>query len=115
MEETWPQPQGVDGRNDQKPCSWWNAVTTSPHVYRCPRSTTERRCDIITPHSIGTKATQLQSTLSSSREAPPGITVQGAEEVIKAGKKMMTVASTSKQPDEEFHGHGVPTPGHGCR
>jgi hypothetical protein len=52
-----------------------------------PRSITERWYDVATPRAVGKKAAQLQPALSSSREAPPGITIQGAEESIKAGKK----------------------------
>jgi hypothetical protein len=39
------------------------------------------------PYAAGTKAAQLQPAPSSSREAPPIIPSQGAEEGIKAGKK----------------------------
>jgi hypothetical protein len=52
-----------------------------------PRSTAERWCDITTPRAASTKATQLQSAPSSSKEAPLGVAIQDAEEGIKAGKK----------------------------
>jgi hypothetical protein len=52
-----------------------------------PKSTVERRCDISTPCATSTKAAQLHLPLSSSREAPPGVTIQDTEVGIKAGKK----------------------------
>jgi hypothetical protein len=36
---------------------------------------------------MNTKVAQLRSTLGSSREMSPGVTIQGAEEGAKAGKK----------------------------
>jgi hypothetical protein len=52
-----------------------------------PRNTAERRCNVTTPRATGTKVAQLQPSPSSSREVPPGIAIQGAEEGIKASKK----------------------------
>jgi hypothetical protein len=52
-----------------------------------PRSTVERRYDVTTPHTIGTKVAQPQPALSSSREALLDVAIQGTEEDIKAGKK----------------------------
>jgi hypothetical protein len=52
-----------------------------------PKSTTKKWRNIITHHTVSTKAAQLRSASSSHRAASPDVAIHGAEEGAKAGKK----------------------------
>jgi hypothetical protein len=52
-----------------------------------PKTTAKEWCGVGTHHFASTKVAQLRPTPGSSREASPGVAIQGAEEGAKAGKK----------------------------